>query len=80
MFNSQYSGQSVPPFSTQFDRQADAEHTKLSQQAHIFHRMAVFVAAIKSLWLELLGANPVDEVNQVLIIFGKSKIHNQWSR
>ena len=50
MFNSQYSGQSVAPFSTQFDRQTDAEYTKLSQQAHVFDRMAVFVAPIEGLW------------------------------
>jgi len=69
MFNSQYSGQCVPPFSTQFDRQANAKYTQLSQQAHIIDRMAVFVAPIEGLWPELLGPNPVDEVHQALIIF-----------
>jgi hypothetical protein len=69
MFNSQYSRQGVPSFSTQFDRQADTQYTQFSQQAHIIDGMAVFVAPSEGLWPELLGPNPIDEVNQLLIIF-----------
>ncbi len=69
MFNSQYSGQSIPSFPAQLDWKADAKYSQFSEQAHIVGRMAVFVTPIECLGLELLGPNPVDQVNQVLIIF-----------